>query len=264
MMVPEVQDFQIPVRGGSLYARRWRMPTDGAAQNAPIVLLHDSLGCVALWRDFPQALARATGRSVIAYDRLGFGKSSPHPGALAVGFVADEVRDGFTQVLTQLGVDRFVVLGHSVGGGMAIVIAGTMPQRCCALMTESAQTFVEDRTLEGIRAARRAFAADGQMRRLQKYHAEKAKWVLDAWVNVWLSPEFASWNLDAAIARIRCPVLAIHGLEDEYGSVAHPQKIAALATAPVTLACIPDCKHVPHRESSQTTLSAIVQFLETL
>jgi len=259
----QIQEFHVPVHGGSLYAKRWRMPMGDAAQKAPMILLHDSLGCVALWRDFPQALALATGRSVIAYDRLGFGQSSPHPGALSPRFIVDEARGDFAQVLAQLSVDRFVALGHSAGGGMAIAIAGVWSDRCCALITESAQTFVEARTLQGIRAAKLAFAGPEQLLRLKKYHGQKAQWVLDAWVNTWLSPAFASWNLDAEIPRIQCPVLAIHGLEDAYGSVAHPQKIATLAIVPVTLECIPACGHVPHREHSETTLNAIAQFLET-
>jgi len=259
---PQVQDFRVPVRGGSLYVKRWQVLAE--TTRSPVVLLHDSLGCVALWRDFPQALALATGRSVIAYDRLGFGQSAAHPGVLAPDFVTGEAQDGFAHVLARLGMDRFVVMGHSVGGGMAIHIAGVYGKRCCALITESAQTFLEEQTLAGIRAAKSAFSRDGQLQRLGKYHGEKAQWVFDAWVNTWLSPAFAAWNLDASIGQIQCPVLAIHGMADEYGSVAHPQKIAALARAPVTLECIPACGHVPHRQYRETTLGAIAQFLETL
>jgi len=231
---------------------------------APILLLHDSLGCVELWRDFPEQLARATQRSVIAYDRLGFGKSAPHPGALSPTFVRAQAHGNFAQVLTQLGVDDFIVLGHSVGGGMGIAIAAAYPERCRALVTVAAQAFVEERTRAGIRAARRTFAAPGHMQRLEKYHGDKACWVLDAWVNTWLSPAFADWNLDQPLARVACPILAIHGLDDEYGSVAHPQRIAAQAGAAVTLECIPACGHLPHREQTAVTLAAIAHFLEAV
>jgi len=256
-------DAFLPTPRGNLYVRHWKIAA-GSAPKPPIVLLHDSLGCVALWRDFPQDLALATGCSVIAYDRLGFGQSSTHPGVLGPDFVAEEARNGFAQVMEQLALERFVVLGHSIGGGMGIIIAETYPDRCCALITESAQTFVEDRTIQGIRAARMAFSSGEQMQRLAKYHADKAPWVLGAWVNTWLSPEFSQWHLDAHIPRIQCPILAIHGTQDEYGSTAHPQRLAALATAPVTLVCLPDCGHIPHREHRPVVLKAIRDFLEVL
>ncbi|MBV8275024.1 MAG: alpha/beta fold hydrolase, partial [Verrucomicrobia bacterium] len=106
---------------GRLYAKHWSGSMTGT-ERPPIVLLHDSLGCVELWRDFPARLARVTGRSVIAYDRLGFGKSDPHPSRLGVDFVRQEARGGFSALIRQLDVERFIVFGHSVGGGMALSI----------------------------------------------------------------------------------------------------------------------------------------------
>ncbi|MEG1456634.1 MAG: alpha/beta fold hydrolase, partial [Comamonas sp.] len=123
------------------------------------MLLHDSLGCTALWRDFPDALARLTGHPVISYDRLGFGLSDAHPGVLGVDFVATEAQDSFGALLDALAIDRFMVFGHSVGGGMAVSIAAAYGMRCQAVITESAQSFVEPLTLDGIRAARDSFAA---------------------------------------------------------------------------------------------------------
>jgi len=259
---PRIQEFDLPVLDGEIYAKAWWVGDAGV--QPPIILLHDSLGCVDLWRDFPQTLAQASGRSVIAYDRLGFGQSSPKTHALPPDFVLTEAQGGFAQLLTQLALDDFIVLGHSVGGGMGIAIAAAYPECCRALVTISAQAFVEERTRAGIRAAARAFAEPGQMQRLEKYHGDKARWVLDAWVNTWLSPAFADWNLDRPLARVVCPILAIHGQDDEYGSVAHPQRIAARAGAAVTLECIPACGHLPHREQTAVTLKAITHFLETI
>lgn len=249
--------------GGRLHARQWASSTAAAAQ-PPIVLLHDSLGCVALWRDFPQRLAQATGRRVIAYDRLGFGRSDPYPGALEPGFIQHEAHGGFAALVEQFEVGRFVVLGHSVGGGMAASIAAAYPDRCVGLITESAQAFVEERTREGIRAAQAQFAEAGQMGRLEKYHGDKAQWVLDAWVNTWLSPAFAQWCLDDALLAVRCPVLAIHGMEDEYGSTAQPERIVTLAGAPARLALLPRCGHVPHREQEAAVLDAVSTFVAAL
>ena len=260
-------DHWIPTPQGRLFARRWTPPQAEGGARSPIVLLHESLGSVSVWRDFPARLARATGREVIAYDRLGFGRSDPHPGALALSFVQDEAREGFAALRAQLGIGRFVALGHSVGGGMALGCAHAWPDDCEALVLESAQAFVEPLTLAGIRAAEAQFAAVGPdgsspaMARLAAHHGDKAPWVLRAWVDTWLSKDFADWNLDALLPGLRCPLLVLHGEQDEYGSPAQPQRFIAGAGGPATLALLPGCGHVPHRQHPQMVLDAVAGFL---
>lgn len=169
----ESREYRIDTPRGQLFAKRW---TPAAASSAlPIVLLHESLGCVALWRDFPERLAAASRRPVVAYDRLGFGLSPAHPDALPLDFIEDEARRDFPVVLRQLGIERFIAFGHSVGGSMAVACAAAWPQACQALVVEAALTFVEPLTLDGIRAADRVFARDGQLQRLERYHGEKAR-----------------------------------------------------------------------------------------
>lgn len=243
---------------GQLFAQCWSMDD---ARNAPIVLMHDSLGCVALWRDFPERLARASGRKVIAYDRLGFGRSAAYPGELPLSFIEDEATGGFQAVCQHFDLSQFVVFGHSVGGGMAVGCAAAHPERCLGVITESAQSFVEAVTLDGIRTAERQFAEPGQLERLHKYHAEKAHWVLRAWIDSWLADAFSDWNLDARLRLVRCPVLAMHGDQDEYGSTHHPERIAATVSAPVSLKILPDCGHVPHREYPDAVLASVCAFL---
>ncbi len=243
-----------------LHVRRWTPA--GQEARTPIVLFHDSLGCVALWRDFPQRLAAAVARPVIAYDRLGFGRSDAYPGALPRSFIEDEPLTGLRAVRKQLGLERYIAFGHSVGGCMAVCTAAQDPQRCVALITESAQSFVEDRTRNGILAAQRDFAREGQMERLAKYHGDKAHWVLNAWVETWLSPEFAQWTLDAPLREVRCPVLAMHGDRDEYGSVVHPQRIADLVAGPSTARIFDACGHVPHREIGPEVLEVLDGWLQ--
>ncbi|QQP94964.1 alpha/beta fold hydrolase [Lysobacter enzymogenes] len=254
------QDLHIATPHGRLFAQRWHAGGDAA----PIVLLHDSLGCVELWRDFPAALAAATARDVVAYDRLGFGRSDPHPGRLDAGFIAAEAGAGFAHVREAFALEHFVAFGHSVGGGMAVGCAARYPAQCRALVTESAQAFVEDRTRDGILAARAAFAEPGQVERLGKYHGDKAAWVLSAWIDTWLAPAFADWNLDAQLAGVHCPTLAVHGERDEYGSVRHPERIAAGVRGPATLSVLPGCGHVPHRERAGETLDLIAAWLRTV
>ncbi|MEG2047347.1 MAG: alpha/beta hydrolase [Comamonas sp.] len=266
------QSFRIATARGELQVQRWQTAavaattgaTSGVVAPAPIVLLHDSLGAVALWRDFPAQLAQATQREVLAYDRLGFGLSDAAPGPLGADFVAQEAHSDFAALQQMLELQHFVVLGHSVGGGMAAHVAAAYPQQCVALVTESAQTFVEDRTLEGIRVARDQFAQPGQLERLSRYHGDKAAWVLSAWVDTWLSPAFADYRLQAALEQVRCPVLAIHGEQDEYGSLVHPRNIATWVPGAVEQEIVAGGGHVPHREQPERIVARIAQFLQPL
>ncbi|WP_152224264.1 alpha/beta fold hydrolase [Pseudomonas sp. SCB32] len=243
---------------GQLFAQSW---TPAETHGEPILLLHDSLGCVALWRDFPENLARATGHLVIAYDRLGFGRSEGYPGALPLGFIDDEARENFPVLQQHFGFERCVVFGHSVGGAMAVACVAQHPLACAALITESAQAFVEHQTRDGIRAAEQEFAREGQLERLQKYHGDKAFCVLRAWVDTWLSDDFSDWNLDAELALVKCPILSLHGEQDEYGTAAHPERFTSVPGVPTVLKLLPDCGHVPHRQQQAAVLAAVSDFL---
>jgi pimeloyl-ACP methyl ester carboxylesterase len=247
---------------GRLFAKSWAYEKNAGCGKAPIVLLHDSLGSVAVWRHFPERLSHATGRGVIAYDRLGFGKSDPHDGDLSGDFIRREARESFPAVREQFGFESFVAFGHSVGGGMAVACAGHFPMHCRALVTVSAQAFVEDRTINGILEAKRLFARQHQLERLKKYHGDKAPWVLRAWIDTWLSPDFASWSLDADLPRVRCPVLVVHGENDEYGSIRHAERIGSLTSGPSVIRILPECGHIPHREKQDIVIHAVKTFLD--
>jgi pimeloyl-ACP methyl ester carboxylesterase len=248
----------IPIEEGRLFAKAWTPEGADAEGLAPILLFHDSLGCVDLWRSFPKALASVTGRRVIAYDRLGFGRSDPYPGRLEFGFIGREAQHVVPRLCEQFGVAEFVACGHSVGGGMAVETAAHFPTRCRALVTIAAQAFVEDKTIAGIRIAQRNFQNPANLARLAKYHGDKAQWAVDAWIETWLSPEFAHWNLDEALAALHCPVLAVHGEWDEYGSSEHPERIAA---GRGTARILPETGHVPHREHETLLVDVIDRFL---
>jgi pimeloyl-ACP methyl ester carboxylesterase len=251
-------DLYIDAVQGSLFVRTWR-PTAAVGTDTPIVLFHDSWGCVELWRDFPARLAAATQRQVIAYDRLGFGRSGTHPGRLQPDFVHAEANGDFHAVKRGLAFENFIAFGHSVGGGMAVACAAAHGGSCVALITESAQAFVEDRTLSGIREAKGTFAQAGQMERLRKYHGDKADWVLGAWVDTWLSPAFAAWSLDDDLSRVHSPTLALHGDRDEFGSIIHPQRIAGMTGGQAVI--MENCGHVPHREQCDAVIGAVTQWL---
>ena len=259
-------DHWIDVGQGRLFARRWEPPeAQGSAEPLPpIILFHDSLGCVTLWGRFPEALARGTGLPVIAYDRAGFGQSDPREDQLGATFVHDEAETYFPRLCEHFGIDRFIVMGHSVGGGMAIECAARFPERCVALITESAQTFPEERTLDGIRAARTQFKDPAQFARLERYHGDKSQWVLEAWTETWLSSEFANWTLKDVLPRVQCATLAIHGSEDEYGTRIHPEAIASEVSGSGHAVILDGIHHVPHRECEQVVVDTIRAFVEPL
>lgn len=254
-----MESLTLDTPAGGLHAARWR-PDTAEATRSPIVLLHDSLGCVALWRDFPARLAGASGREVIAYDRLGYGRSAPCPGPQPSDFIEEEATS-FTAVREQLDLEQFVMLGHSVGGCMAAEIAGQHADDCEALITVAAQAFTEPRTLAGIREAEQAFQHPAAMARLAKYHGDKAEWVLRSWVDNWHSEAFADWTLNGALHRVTCPTLALHGEHDEYGSRAQPERIAALTPGPRAPHILSHCGHVPHRECPERLVAALLPFL---
>lgn len=145
---------------------------------------------------------------------------------------------------------------------MALVIAASQSQACGGVITEAAQAFVEPRTLAGIRSAKAHFRDPDQFGKLAKWHGDKARWVLDAWTEVWLSPEFASWDIDRYLNNVMCPVLAIHGDLDEYGSVEFPRRITSKVNGPSELVILNNCGHVPHREKREDVLSLTSTFLE--
>jgi pimeloyl-ACP methyl ester carboxylesterase len=255
-----VSDSWVETPRGRLFARSWQMLN--APDAVPLVLFHDSLGCVQLWHDFPAALAIALNKRVIAYDRLGFGQSDRRMEMPSSNFIENEAEEFFPHVRRHFAFERFIAFGHSVGGAMAILCASRFPNECSAVITESAQAFVEDRTLRGIRTAKEKFNDPKQFSKIEKYHGSKADWVLRAWTDIWLSKEFASWSLENTLPRVCSPLLAIHGEEDEYGSLEFPKMITSLSGGQAERLILASCGHVPHKESPGAVLKSVADFLK--
>lgn len=254
-----IEESFIHVPGGRLFVRQWT--PEAVSAGSPVVLLHDSLGSVDLWRDFPDKLAQSLSRPVIAYDRLGFGRSTARSGLPSADFIEEEAGIFFPAVRGALGISGFSLLGHSVGGAMALMIAASQSTHCDLVVTASAQALVEPRTRKGILAAQEQFRCPEQFGKLVKWHGDKAKWVLDAWIQTWLSPAFASWSLDPCLGKVRCPVLVIHGDSDEYGSSASPIRIAGGVQGPSQMAILERCGHVPHREHQDQVVRLVSSFM---
>jgi pimeloyl-ACP methyl ester carboxylesterase len=257
----EVSEELVPIGEGTIYSKRWAPVTEPTLDRCTIVLFHDSLGCVDLWRQFPLALSQRLLRPVIAYDRLGFGRSSARPYLPSARFIAEEAETYFPLLKDRLGIGEFVAFGHSVGGAMAILIAAKFAAECRAVVTEAAQAYVEPKTLASIADGKVRFANPHELAKLARYHGEKAAWVVNAWTDTWLSPDFADWNLRSALPTVTCPLLAIHGDRDEYGSADFPAVLSSMTSGYAEQMLVPDCGHVPHREHEELVLAKIARFL---
>jgi pimeloyl-ACP methyl ester carboxylesterase len=253
------EDQFVDVPGGQVYVKRW-VPDD-CRTSIPLVLLHDSLGCVDAWREFPRQLAEHVSRPVIAYDRLGFGHSTARQEVPSLRFIEEESEIFFPAICKGLNLDSFALFDYSVGGEMAVVIAGEMGERCEKLVVVSAQGFVEERTVQGIHQAQERFADPEQLARLARWHGDKTAWTLRAWWEVWLSPDFATWSLAPYLPPVRCPVLAIHGDQDDYGSLAVPEMICRLAGGPCEMQILEGCGHMPQRERPEEVFRLVTKFL---
>ena len=253
------EEMILEVSSLNIYVKKWIPPIEGS--NAPIFLMHDSLGCIALWRDFPAQLAEKTNRTVIAYDRLGFGKSSCRTSLPSEKFIQEEAREIFPFLKKALQVTNFIVAGHSVGGCMAAQIAAH-DKDCNGLITIAAQGFMEAKTIHGLKQAQLMFESTVHRQRLAKYHGVKADWILAAWFGTWLSTEFAHFSMKNCLQKVGCPSIAIHGESDEYGSLDSPKFIAEHVSGPSFYHILPNCGHVPHRECMDELILTIQTFIE--
>ena len=218
----------------------------------PIVLLHEGLGCVAMWQrgDFVESLGRATGRALFAYDRPGYGRSQPRRDPCDADFLETEIDCWLGRVLDAAGIDRPVLYGHSDGATIALGYAAANPDRVAGVIAEAPHVVVEDLTLDGIRAARAAHAEPNSVleRGLGRYHGAATRNVFDNWSTAWLDAAFAGADIEASLADIRVPVLAIQGDADPYGSAVHVDRIVELSGGPVRRELLSEIEHAPHRE----------------
>lgn len=223
-----------------------------------IVLLHEGLGCCELWRDFPKKLALQQHVNVLTYSRSGHGRSQPPTSPREIDYLHKEALIVLPQVIADLDLKNPVLFGHSDGASIALLYAASFPSSVAAVIAEAPHLFVEDITLQGIREAGSKFE-QGLGKRLCKYH-DDAKSLFYAWHDTWLSESFHKWNIEPYISSITCPVLAIQGADDQYGTLRQIERIKELAQQ-TELLVIPDCGHAPHQEKQEIVLKAISRFL---
>ena len=242
--------------GGSRLAVRWLRPTLDVA-STPIVLLHEALGCIELWRSFPERLATATGRPVLVYDRTGHGRSSPLGEARGLDYLHRLALDELPELLAACEIQRPILVGHSDGATIAALYAAHRP--AAALVVEAIHVLVEPETVAGVSNA--GERRDWLIERLGKYHGKQAPALVAAWADTWCAEWFRTWNVVSELKTINCPVLAIQGLDDQYGTVRQVAELGAVLATPFEQLMIDGCGHSPHHEAETTVLSAIVRFL---
>lgn len=246
--------------GGHRLEYEW---IDAAAPGRPVlVFLHEGLGSIRQWRDFPLEVVKATGSPALVYARYGYGQSDVLEAPHTMRFMHREALEALPQVLAARSIDAPILIGHSDGASIALIYAGA-GHAVRALALEAPHVFVEEHGLAGIREAKRAFETGDLEQRLGKYHRDAAK-TFHGWNDAWLAGDFRAWNIEEYLPRITCPVLAIQGEDDQYGTKAQLESIARRVKGPCELVMLPECGHSPHREQPQATLEAVVRFVNRI
>ena len=230
-----------------------------------LVLLHEGLGSVSMWRDFPERLGAATGAPVFAWSRRGYGGSSPAPAPWPVGYMHDEARRWLPPVLKATGFEDYVLIGHSDGASIAAIYAGEQPDPALrGLVLMAPHFFVEDVSITSIAAAREAYETGDLKLRLARHHGDNVEGAFRGWNRIWLDPAFRDWDIQALLPGIQVPTLIIQGADDEYGTLAQVEAAQSAMTATLSTAVLPHCRHSPHRDQPEATLEAIAAFLSRL
>jgi pimeloyl-ACP methyl ester carboxylesterase len=244
------------VDGRALEVAWWGPP---ASTGSAIVLLHEGLGSVSMWRDFPLLLATRTGCRVMAYSRYGHGTSDPSATPHTIAFMHEEARI-LPAILDAAGIARAILFGHSDGGSIALIVAAESAGRVEALVLEAPHVFVEDISIQSIRRTTALYRSGDLRARLARYHAD-VDTAFHGWSSVWLDPGFRSWNIEASLPRVTCPVLLIQGEQDEYGTLRQLDAIERQTAGWVERLLLADCGHSPHRDQQEQVLEAATEFV---
>jgi pimeloyl-ACP methyl ester carboxylesterase len=235
-------------------------PTRAVAARPTIVMLHEGLGSLALWKDFPQQLADASATAVVAYSRFGYGQSDPPPHPIAALDMHErEALEVLPLVLSALGISRPLLFGHSDGASIAIIYAGA-GHAVAGLIALAPHVFVEDMCIESIASAKQTYMTTDWPQKLGRYHKDTdgAFWL---WNNVWLDPTFRAWNIEGYLPAIHCPTLIVQGYEDEYGTMEQLERIKH-GVPQAQLLKLHECHHSPHRDRPNEVLAATKAFIE--
>lgn len=256
-----ISESAVDVSGASIEVLEAAAHPDMAGA-APLVLLHEGLGSARLWRSFPWDLAAATGRRTVVYSRSGYGRSSVGATPRQPGYMHDEAVTVLPSLLARLDIERPVLVGHSDGASIALIHAGA---GCpvTAVVAIAAHVLVEERSLEGIRAARHRFETTDLVSRMARHHLDPVA-TFRAWNDIWLSSGFRDWNIEDYLPGITAPVLVVQAADDEYGTLDQVRRIAAGVAGPTQTLVLPDGGHAPHLTREEEVAPAVAHFLGRL
>ena len=234
-------------------------PQPGAAPT--LVLLHEGLGCVGLWGDFPDRLSAATGAGVFVYSRAGYGTSSPVVLPRPLSYMHDEARETLPRLLETIGFQRGLLVGHSDGASIAAIYAGShQDHRVSGLVLIAPHFFTEDSGIASIVEAKKAYETGDLSTRLARWHADVDN-AFVGWRDAWLDPEFRKWDITGQLAYIRVPILIVQGEHDQYGTVKQIEAAQEECYCPVEVALLPGAKHSPQRDAPEAALKVISEFV---
>lgn len=240
---------------------KWITSADFPSGSPVLVFLHEGLGSIGFWKDFPEILCSAMQCSGIVYDRRGYGKSDFLGYSWSYNY-HDEESIILLELLKEWGAVRPILIGHSDGGTIALLAAAKENSDIYGIITEAAHVVVEEITIQGIEIFLQQ--ADNFIQKLAQYHGNFAEIVLKRWAARWLSPEYRSWKITDKLPNVSCPLLALQGEADEYGTIIQLEKIVAGVSGEASLEMIPNCGHVPHHQNREHVLNSMAIFIQNL
>ena len=256
--------FYLQAAGHTLRARKVIPPGKSLRDTPVLVFLHEGLGCIELWRTFPETLSRLVGLPALIDDRDGSGGSEPLLGGYSGNPFCREAEVVLPDVLAGCGIERPLLIGHSDGGSIALQYASRFPDSAVGVIAEAAHLFAEDLTLNSIRKAVTLFEEGNLKEKLARYHGERTDAMFHNWADIWLLPENRNWSMEAVLPHITCPLQIIQGENDEYGTLAQVEAIAAGSSGRTETLIIPECAHSPHLQAPEATLSGMAAFIRSL
>ena len=258
-----MKQIEVGARRGTKRLEYVRLSSAHPREGAPaIVFLHEGLGSVAMWRDFPQKVADATGCEALVYSRAGYGRSDAAELPRDTRYMHDEGLVVLPALLDALRLERPILFGHSDGASIALICAGGTDTKLSGVIAMAPHVMVEDISVASIAQAKVAWRTSDLPARLGKYHADVDA-AFRGWNDIWLHPDFRAWNIEEYVPRIACPVLAIQGEDDEYGTMAQIDRIAA-AAPDVELVRLADCRHSPHKDQPAAVIDAVGEFVSRI